>query len=243
MNFTKFIKHLFEGKSDCYEFVSLGYNCLPRRIFTECGFIKTAQQGQVSFPFDLCVTHLSSLNRILQNNFKDLLQNIVFNDEAGLYHNAKYRIEYNHDKDCPNSSEGKEKIVSRYKKRIQNFQGIMQSDAHIFFVCNAFSPSENEFNKLYKNLKKLRKGKPFTLIVLDLDEKLDKKILRKKIVLIKEKHPFGALNDWWLPVNLELFNVFRFKVAVKIERVLRKKRFMPIYYNSSLEDYKKSLKQ
>ena len=40
--------------------VSLGWDCLPRTIFTWWGIKKTKENGELSYPFDLSMHNLSS---------------------------------------------------------------------------------------------------------------------------------------------------------------------------------------
>jgi hypothetical protein len=105
--------------------------------------------------------------------------------------------------DCEDSKEGFEKLVQRYKARIQNFREALNSDKFLLFIYNAPPKRVNVCNELYKILKTKRGDKDFRLVILDMDMEIEKALLDKNILLCAVKHPFNNRSEWWYKENLE----------------------------------------
>lgn len=213
--------HEFQKNID---FISLGYNCLTRRVLTEIGLMKTKEQGQLTMPFDLCVTMPNMVDEILKHDFSGYLKNIVYDREKNGYYNNKYHIYYNHDKDCKNSFLGKIKIIRRYKNRINNYKSIIASDKTLIFVLNNYYQSENIINNLYDTIQKsLNKHKKFYFFLLDLECKIKPNFLNENIILCQKMHPWDHIDHWWYPENLQGFNNLRDELKPMIINLLKEK--------------------
>ena len=210
-----------------YMIVSLGNDSLPEMICTKEGLKKTKMQCEISMPFDFCVTPTNALIDILNNNFSDYFKGLTFDVEQNIWFNKKYGIRYDHDDDY--SALDKDKLIDRLKWRIENFQSIMKSDNFIYFVLN--NPDNIEqLQTLYKILVRMRGRKPFKLIVLDLDAKLDN-ISNKNIYVYKKHHPFNETHDWRQPENLDLFDRYSTDIGRFIYESIASK-FTPLNYSN-----------
>jgi len=205
-------EHMLSAKKQ-YDIVSLGEDCMIRRYLTRAGLKPTKKLGELSTPFDLAVTPLSSLIEILENNFSDYFNDLSYSDKYDAWMNKKYEILYNHDTDCLYSD--KEKLINRFTRRIKNFKSIVTNSPFIFFVCKS-SESRKHINILYRKLKEIRNKHPFKLIILDLEQK-NKKIIKNNLSIYPIDHPFVDKNLWWQDISSEDSNDFQDKIKKIIE--------------------------
>ena len=135
-----------------YKIVSLGNNCFPRRILTESGIKPSKEEGECYLPFDLAVNPIESVIQLLNNNFNDYFDDLYFDENIYLLKNSKYNIVYNHDKDC--GYDDKQKLVTRYKNRINNFRNLIAKDTNfLYFVISSIDTiNQRLIDKLYKTL-------------------------------------------------------------------------------------------
>lgn len=150
---------------DEYQIVSLGYNCFTHRILTENGIKPAKVFGELTGPFDLCVTPVSSLAQILKNDFNDYFEDLVFDEYSGTWRNSKYNLYYNHDNDL--KANDRDKLVERYRYRIENFNSFLKNDKHVYFILLADSESSSyEINEIY-HLILQKRAENFTFIAVD----------------------------------------------------------------------------
>ena len=160
-----------------YEIVSLGVNCLPRTILTRNGVKPAKAEGELSCPFDLVKHEPKRIIHYLKNNFKDYFDDIFFVTrkrnifdfrKKGLWQKTD-GTKFFHDKDC--KAEDLEKLTNRIKRRINNFNSIMNSERPILFVCSTFD--EVDFvDELYTTLEQLRGNKSFKLAVINFSDSI-----------------------------------------------------------------------
>ncbi len=180
--------------NDAYTIISLGNDCAVRYYLTMGGLKKSKSLGELSLPFDLSCHPTKSVVKILKNNFNDYFNNLLFKN--GIWVNKKYKILYNHDKDCDENS--KIKLIARFANRIENFNNIVKNSPYIFFVIKSQAKASEIIN-LYKVLRQKRNDLPFKLLVLDMDCKIRKEFKEKEIILFSKHHPFPKSSDWWKP--------------------------------------------
>ena len=145
-------------------YISLGYNCFVRMVLTKFSMKASKEQGELSCPFDLCVTPLNSLAKILENDFSDFLDDIDYLEQGKSFVNTKYSIYFPHEDNLT-----LEDFKVRYKKRIENFRKISVAKSLKKYVFNC---EQNDFtvealNKIYDLLKIYCKGSPFKFYVLN----------------------------------------------------------------------------
>lgn len=203
-NFRDKALNFYDSKTQCkknkannnYTIISLGKHCLPRTVLTEQGLKPTKLQGEPSYPFDLAVHPISSVIHFLETDFSDYFDDLFFNKELKIWENRKYYAHYNHDADCDENDE--EKLIVRFKNRIENFRKtILNKNTFIFFVI-ASVEKEDSLNKLYSILKKLRNNINFKLLVIDMSCKLDKAHVFRNIGMFQIHHPFLHEDNWWI---------------------------------------------
>ena len=205
-------------------YVSLGKNCFVRCKLTTCGLKSKRKQGELSYPFDLCVTPALSVAAILENDFVDYFKDLKFDREHDYYINTKYDIKYVHDGELT-----RDEFVDRYKKRIINFREISKNSNKIFYMMSCYGNdfSIDSLNSIYKSLVKYRENKPFKFMIAVFVDKNDKdfntKNLNSNIILKTYETPYGPekFYDTWFhghefdndTINSVLLDVDKLKVS------------------------------
>lgn len=169
------IKFLLPCKKKKNYYICLGSNCYPRKMLSRIGIKPRKKEGELSCPFDLCITEVHNIAQILENNFSDYLENITYiapktnNNKSFIYRNTKYNINYIHDCCLKNVDE----VKNRYKKRIENFTKLSETQPRIaYLLCvfnNDFTP--DDINSIYNSLAKYRKTNPFKFAVFSFTDK------------------------------------------------------------------------
>lgn len=149
-----------------YVIVPFGDYCLPRTITTINRLKPTKEFGELTFPFDLCFSKFESNLKLLQNNFDDFFDDLLFDENNCYWINEKYNLVFNHDNMPLNE------FCDRYKNRIENLFNIIKSkDKHVFFICASFSPiSKNSIKCFYNEIIKYRDKESFTIILINQSE-------------------------------------------------------------------------
>lgn len=188
------------GKS-LNKYVSLGLSCFARMKLTKHGLKQTNEFGELSCPFDLCVTPLKSMAEILDNDFSDYFGHFEINPQTNHWENKKYWITYNHDDNL-----SLDKLITRYKKRIENFRNIAKTTQGLKFITmiNDLNPNDDtHINSIHKSLKKYCGTDKFKYFVFnfnrkniqknEIEQKLDKKIIYTELNWPYENLPV----TWW----------------------------------------------
>ncbi len=171
-----------------FEIVSLGVNCLPRTVLTRHGIKPRKADGELSCPFDLVSHRLDRIIYYLNNNFADYFDDFSFKLRKRNFLDFRGKgiwvkedeTQFFHDKDCKIND--KEKLISRIKNRINNFNTIIQNDRPILFVLNIVN-NDGDIEELYNTLKRLRQGKKFKLAIFD----------------------FGQITEFWSKYNDDIY--------------------------------------
>lgn len=172
-----------------YLIISLGVNCLPRTVLTRWGLKPTKSLGEASMPFDLAVHSKNSVNHLIQNNFFDYFESIKFDTDKNIWINDKLGVRWNHDKDI--TKEGKDKLITRYKTRIQNFFHAINSNKKILLVHNTFG--HNDTNSPTQTILKLMEHKNFTLLIIDHSGNIQTSF-HKNVIIHKSIYPWKDFN-------------------------------------------------
>ena len=210
--------NMLKSSTNEYDLVSLGENCLVRRYLSRMGLKRTKQQGELSCPFDLAVTPIKSLIQILNNNFADYFKNLEYSEQYSAWVNKKYHILYNHDIDC--TKYDKNKLIKRFKLRIMNFRQIIETSPYIYFICKADN-STKRIKSLLKILKKLRKGLPFKLIILNFSNN-DSEYISKDLSIYSLTNPFKNNDAWWKEIESKDSINFQSKIQKVIAKEIEK---------------------
>jgi len=192
------------SKSNSY--ISLGENCFNRVVLTRHHLKPRKSEGEKSLPFDLCVCPLKTVASCLQNNFKDYFSDLKWDKNSNLWQNKKLHISYNHDIDC--SKNDKDKLITRYKNRIENFKQLLKNNNKKVFIISLIKPDEDD----YKYINQIDSyliahcHSEHKLIVVNIskNEKLDSRLLHKNIIYKHIPHPYP--NYWGEWFKGEYFN-------------------------------------
>ncbi len=142
-------------------------------VFTKFHMKSYKKDGELSCPFDLCVTPLEALAAILETDFEDFLDDIEYMEKGKSFINKKYSMCFPHEEGL-----SLEEFKSRYKKRIDNFKEVssQKSFKKYIFNCEQNNFTIDGLNRVYNALAKLRKNKPFKFYVLNFVHDNVKKI-------------------------------------------------------------------
>ena len=161
------ISYCLKGVRDKY--ITLGVNCFPRTKLTKFGIKAKKSDGELSYPFDLCAIPLESVSKILQDNFKDYYDDLVFDNDLNIWVNKKYSIKYYHDKDIE-----KNKFIERYSERINNFRAKTSFLENLIFVSAIFDETYDKelYLEIYSALKNYCSN-DFKYLVVNIKSKVD----------------------------------------------------------------------
>jgi hypothetical protein len=170
-------------KENLNKYISLGTSCFTRSKLSTYGIKPRKKQGELTFPFDLCVTPITSIEKILLNDFKDYFDDLHYNGEFWV--NKKYNIEYLHDKDITTADQ----LKSRYTQRIDNFRHIMKTSTPVI-ITTLFNEKiqPQTLNNIHTALKSY--GGRFKYVVINL--KYDDEIIYKEIL-----YPASLAQNWY----------------------------------------------
>jgi hypothetical protein len=137
------------------EGVSLGWNCLSASHGVSVGLRNTKQNGYKTCPFDEMITNCTGIIDCIMDDFEyfcdvkylELIKD-PRNDEHLIYNN-KYKFIFNHESPGHANLHIKEhwakganhytmndyeEFINRYKRRIQNFKDLLNSNKKITFI-------------------------------------------------------------------------------------------------------------
>lgn len=182
------------------EIVSLGINCLPRTVLTRGGIKPRKAEGELSCPFDLVAHPAETVLKCLQTNFEGYFDDLFFKLRKKHFFDFRGKgmwqkedgTRFFHDKDCKKND--REKLVQRVKKRIENFNNIVNSDKPIVFVMSVYSETIC-IDEIYEILKKIRKDKPFEFVVIAFNTAIESK--NKDINILELPFPNKNFVNTW----------------------------------------------
>ena len=183
------------------KFISLGTNCFPRVKLKQYGIKPSKAQGELSCPFDLCVTPIEAVKKILENDFSDYFDDLQFDEEKKCWKNTKYNILYIHD------DLTKKDFIERYKQRIENFRQITSSKKNILFVQALFNVHDEALaehitqinNSLKRYCKYGYKYRVINLIPNKLPSITTKLKITDKVYYFECLSPYDEnWTNWWL---------------------------------------------
>lgn len=190
-----------QTKTDKYEIISLGTNCLPRTVLTRGNVKPSKNDGELSCPFDLVSHPIENIVRYLETNFNDYFDDLFFKIRKRNFFDFRKKglwqkmdgTKFFHDKDCKSCD--KEKLILRIKNRIKNFYKIIESDTPILFVLYIKEKSEY-INEIFNTLQKLCSHKHFELAIIDFNNSVDLK-KNNSFYLLKLPKPIKTFNTDW----------------------------------------------
>ncbi len=192
------------SKSNYY--ISLGENCFNRVVLTRHHLKPRKSEGEKSLPFDLCVCPLKTVASCLQNNFEGYFSDLKWDKDSNLWQNKKLHISYNHDIDC--SKNDKEKLVARYKNRIENFKQLLKNNDKKVFIISLIKSDEDDYKYINQIDSYLIANchSEYKLIIVNISKKenLDSRLLHKNIFYKHIPHPYP--NYWGEWFKGEYFN-------------------------------------
>jgi hypothetical protein len=160
-------------------YISLGYNCSPREyIKYHIGLSK--EDGYLTCPFDLSITHFDSLYNCIETDFKyffdnlrlipDLIEgedinncnissktitnyyNIIFNHESAIHSNL---FKISRDDNLFYIRNNFEELKKRYSQRIENFRYYINNYDNITFIYKNCDDSDKNNSEKLEKLKDL----------------------------------------------------------------------------------------
>jgi hypothetical protein len=147
--------------------ISLGYNCYPAM------FLKKFRLLKESLPFDYLVTvDLKSINKLFENNFEHIWENIridhdtVYKAEKLYVIDETYAIKSPHDF----NSEHDVETINKYKRRIERLNDIITNKDEILFIRYEEWDSQEDLEILNSIIKSKRPNKNYDILLLHANE-------------------------------------------------------------------------
>lgn len=185
------------------KYISLGINCYPRMALTTFSVKPRKKDGELTFPFDLSTIKIDSIVPILENDFNDYYDDLIYdeNNANKKWSNKKYCINYLHD----NHIRTKEEFIKRYNKRIENFRQILKTKDNLVFITCLMHDcylDASVLNNIYDSLLKYTKGKKFNYLVFNIYENsknllINKELLNNQIIYEEIQAPKNHSKNWW----------------------------------------------
>ena len=223
-------------------FISLGENGFVRTVLTRKGLKPTKEMGELSCPFDLCVSSLPKTEYIIRTLFSDYFDGLEFDEKKGMFVNNKLALLYNHDTDCLT----KQDLINRYRNRINNFISLQKNKELVFVASSVEAQTDyKSINSLYNTILFTFKNTKVCFIFVDIS----KEKIQNLDKLLKEIHykniPNPYPNYWGEWYKYEFYNSpsgkdFENNVCNFIEAVSKNKKSFHKY--SCVKYYARKLK-
>ena len=213
-------KKIIERRNNYY--LSLGENCFVRTVATRQGLKDCKSDGELSMPFDLCVSSVRGTIQIIKNDFRNYFDGLYWDQEKQQWENKELRLGFNHDKDCDQNN--RDMLVQRYTNRIKNMHKLRKNKklACVFSTVNA-NTSPSDINELYKVVKAFFARTDLKFIVIDCSKAGVRKTnkISHRISYAHIPHPYP--NYWGEWYKSEFFDSeagrkFEKRVATFIQR-------------------------
>lgn len=156
--------------------IPLGSDCLSRIALTKEGIKKTKKEGELSCPFDLCVSNIYEVIKILKNDFKDFAQaNMLYFTKIDqceiITHKIYTRTFFNHESpfltQTDFAKDNFKKFLERYEDRIKNYKKYIKKN-NVLFVLHC--RDDVNLNEIYEELSKIYPNLNFILFAIHLYE-------------------------------------------------------------------------
>ena len=158
-------KVLYKKKWDKYKIIPMGEYCLPRVITTINKLKPSKINGEKTLPFD--IAFFKDIERniyLIKTGFKDVFDEVTYNEEYNYWVNKNYFIEFNHEEKF-----SLDELKLLYKKRIENlYEYINDKTKHIYFLIATFKPiNVNKLEELLSYMKEQRGDNEFDIIIIN----------------------------------------------------------------------------
>ena len=149
--------------------ISLGVDCFPRAMASKFHFKKSKANGELSCPFDLAWHDYETTCRLLDNDFNGYLDTtrLYINGNGHITH-RDYSIVFNHESDDAEKAitfakNDYELFCERYRNRILNFKGLLNTNEHVVFLLHY-----NKYpTELVSIIKKIYPSLQFTILTIN----------------------------------------------------------------------------
>lgn len=218
----------FKKKWSKYKIIPFGEYCLPRVITTINGLKPSKQEGEMSYPFDLCFSEFNSNLELLINHFDKFYDGLEYNTNkkvAYCWWNKQNNMLFNHDF-MPLLDDFKQ----RYDNRIQNLYNTLNTqNKHLFFIVATWVqiPSD-KVNLFITEILKYRNGNSFSVIIINQSaQKVEYKNKNVYCINLSKDKTFRKINteNRWVEElkDMTSFNAlyFNYKTCKKISRIIK----------------------
>ena len=180
-----------KNKEKDIKIIPLGQNCMPRTILTRWGIKKRKIFGEITYPFDIAVFETREITHSLKTDFEEFLYNLNYRSDRKIWVKEPDCIEFVHETNF--GAKDKDKLVSKYLERIENFKTAVKSAEPIIFVQILGDCSDIE--NLFAQLKRVRGNNPFRYVVIDTQD-ITKPV--EGIDILKLSFPSDKYKqNWW----------------------------------------------
>ena len=158
---------------------------------TRYGLKKTRAQGELTMPFDLAAFATKEITSNLRYDFKYFFDDLEFSQEKYIWTRGKDKIQFKHDTWF--GAESREELISKYKKRIENFYFVLNDPNPLMFL--QVLGDDEDVDNVYLQLRRLRQQTKFVFCVLDPNNLT--KDLDTRIMVFRDNAPEGYFENWW----------------------------------------------
>lgn len=143
-------------------FVSLGFDCLPRTLLTRWGLKRSAKLGEISMPFDLAFHSAEGVAAIIEGDFDFYFNGpLVYDAKQKFAVYPPFGVELNHDVGDEFYADGWAGLHARYQARAANFRAMLASEQPAMFVHHTHDRSvDRHIRALFDLVRRLRAGRP-----------------------------------------------------------------------------------
>ena len=200
----RFIRKFFEEydlreakrcKSFKHQIISLGFNCSARTVTTLYGLKARKIYGEKTIITDQTFFgNIKELVFLWNTHFEDYFDGLYFNKDINAWYVPKYNSFSPHEYKL-----SKEQFIKTLKKRINNFYEMINTDKYaIFLRIDEAELTPEDVKLLSDKIKETRKGKPYKLILVNLNNKHIDLELENTIII---NNPYKLSAKWQLELD------------------------------------------
>lgn len=215
----------FKQTSGVYKIIPFGEYCLPRVITTINGLKPSRENGEESFPFDLCFSKFEDNLKLFCNGFEHFYNGVQYNNDKNCWDNRQTKMLFNHD-----SMSLLDDFKQRYDNRIKNLYTVLENEnKFIFFLVATWSPIPQEKIQLFiKEILKYRKAGTFAIIVVNQSsQEMCYKIENVYCKNLHKDKTFAKINKDgnWVEMLKEMRDInaiiFNYKVVKFLSKIIK----------------------
>lgn len=207
------------------EFVSLGFDCLPRALLTRWGMKKPRKLGELTHPFDTSIHPVAATRHLIETEFADYMSGLSYSQEDDFPHREDLGIRFNHEIGTEWQEDDFAKLKETYQRRTDNFVQTYQFEKPTVYIAHTHEGDEETLSHVvatFQRIREHREGRPTRFVWLytpEFSKEWDSDVARQRpslgedIDVITEQYPFAGY-IWYKPNHSFSRRGFRFEKRV-----------------------------